>query len=99
MLYLLRRNLVPITFGEFIPADKIRKNDSKNMSVLQNDVHSTSRYVNILMDSGVSASITHHLFVRENKFNTSKTTANKWSTMLDLFQRRAKQKLKLNFPN
>ena len=28
-----QENLVPITFGELIPEDKIRKNDSKNMSV------------------------------------------------------------------
>ena len=38
------------------------------MSVLQNDVHSTSRYIKILMDSGASASIIHNSFVRTNKF-------------------------------
>ena len=37
---------MPITFGELIPKDKRYKNDSENISVLQNDVCSTSRYVN-----------------------------------------------------
>ena len=62
--------LVPITFGKLIPRDKIRKNDSKNMNVLQNNVRSTPRYVKILMDSGASALIIHDSFVRTNKFNT-----------------------------
>ena len=55
------------------------------MSVLQNDVRSKSRYVKILMDSGASASIIHDSFVRTNKFNTRKTSANKWSTMAGSF--------------
>ena len=84
--------LVPITFGELIPEDKIHKTDSKNMSVLQNCLRSNSRYVKILMDSGASASIIHDSFVRTNKFNTDP----RW---LGLFRRRAKLKLKLNFQN
>ena len=52
----MQEGLVPITFIELIPEDIIRKNDSKNMSVLQNDVRSNSRYVKILMDNGASAS-------------------------------------------
>ena len=53
----------PITFGEIIPQEKIRENESYNISVVQNDVHSTSMYINILMDSITSASIIHYLFV------------------------------------
>ena len=33
----MQEDLVPITFGGLIPRDKICKNDSKNMRVLQND--------------------------------------------------------------
>ena len=40
-----QEDLVPITFGELIPEDKVRKNDSKSMSVLQNDVRNKLRYV------------------------------------------------------
>ena len=36
-------DLVPITLSELIPEDKVCKNDSENMSVLQNDIHSASR--------------------------------------------------------
>ena len=59
--------LVPITLGELISEDKIRNNDSENISVSQNDVLSTSRYVKILIDSSASASIIHDSFVRTNK--------------------------------
>ena len=45
-----QEDLVPNTFGESIHKDKIRKNDSKNVRVLQNDVCSNSRCVKILMD-------------------------------------------------
>ena len=45
-------DLVPITYGEFIRKDKMRKNDSENMSVLKNDIRRTSRYANVLMYSG-----------------------------------------------
>ena len=71
--FLRQKYLVLITFGELIPKDKTRKNDSKNMSVLQNDIHISSRYAKILMDSGASASIIHDSFVRTNKFNRRKT--------------------------
>ena len=76
-----QENLVPITFGELIAKDKIRKNNSENMSVLQNDVCSTSRYIKILMDSSASALIIHDSLVRTNEFHFRKTYANKWSTM------------------
>ena len=33
-----QEDLVPITFNKLIPGDKIRKNDSKNMNISQNDV-------------------------------------------------------------
>ena len=69
-------DLVTITFGILIPFE-IRKNDLKNMSIIQNDVCGTSRNVKILMDSGARASIIHDSFVCTNKFNTRKTSANK----------------------
>ena len=67
----------------------------KNMSVLQNDVRSTSRYVKILMDSNASASIINNSFVRANKFNTRKTSANKWSTMAGSFSTQCKAGVKM----
>ena len=39
----MQEDLVPITFGEIIPKDKINRIESKNMSVSQNDVRSKSR--------------------------------------------------------
>ena len=74
-----------MTCGELFPKDKIHKNNSKSMSVSQNNVHSTSRYVNILMDSSASASIIHDSFVPTNKFNTRKTSTYKLSTMAGSF--------------
>ena len=68
------------------------------MSVLQNDVHSTSRYVKILMDSGASASINHDLFVYMNKLNTRKTPANKWSTIVASFLTSYKAEVKIKLP-
>ena len=55
--------LVPITSGELTPKDKIHKNNSENVIVLQNDVRSTSRYVEILIDSLASVSIIHDSFI------------------------------------
>ena len=40
------------------------------MSIAQNDVGSTSRCVEILMDRGASASVIHDSFVHTIKFNT-----------------------------
>ena len=73
----MQEDLVPIIYSELFPVDKIPKNDSKNMIILQNDVYSTPRYEKILMDSGESASIIHDSFVCTNKFNTRKNSANK----------------------
>ena len=87
--------MVPIIFCAYIPEDKIRENDSKNMSLLQNDIKSTARYVNILIDSGASASIVHNPFVHTNKFNTRKTSADKWSTMAELFLTSCETELKI----
>ena len=70
----------------------------KNMSVLQNDVRSTSRYVKILMDSNASASIINNSFVRANKFNTRKTSANKWSTMAGSFLMSCEAEAKVKLP-
>ena len=50
------------------------------------------------MDSGVSASIIHDLFVCANKFNTRKTSANKWSTMAASFSTSCKVEVKLKIP-
>ena len=91
-------DLVSITFDEQIPEDKIRKNDSENMSFLQNDVRRNSRYVKILMDSGPSVSIIHDSSVRANKFD-EKLPRISGPLWLDLFRRHAKQELKLNFQN
>ena len=41
----MQEDVVPITFGDLIPKDKVRKNDSTNMSDLQNDVRNNLRYV------------------------------------------------------
>ena len=73
------------------------KNDSKNMSALQNDVWSNTQYVKILMDSGASSSIIYDSFVRTNKFHVRKTSANKWSTMAGsiLTSCKAEEKIKL----
>ena len=52
------------------------------MSIAQNDICSTSRYVKILIDSGANASIIHHLSVRTNiYYNPRKSSANKWFTI------------------
>ena len=42
------------------------------MSILQNDVRGTSKYVNILIGSCSSASIIHDSFVPTNKYTTEK---------------------------
>ena len=67
------------------------------MSVVQNDVCSNLRYVKIWMDSSASASIIHDSFVRTNKLNIRKNSANKWTTMagsfLTLYKAEAKFKL------
>ena len=68
------------------------------MNHLQNDVCSTSRYVKILMDSGASISIIHDSFICTNKFNTRKTSANKWSTMAGSFSTLCKVEVKLKLP-
>ena len=50
------------------------------------------------MDSGASASIIHDSFVRTNKFNTRKTSANKWSTMAALFLTWYEAEVKVKLP-
>ena len=80
-----QEDLIPIIIGKLIPENKIRKNDLKNMSILQNNVRSNSRYVKILMGSGASASIIHDSFVRTNKFSTRKPSANNSPQWMDLF--------------
>ena len=94
----MQEDLVPTTFGELIPVDKIHKNDSKNMSVLQNDVRHNSRYVIVLMDSSTSASIIHDSFVRTNKFNTRKTAANEWSIIAGSYLTSCKAEVKIKLP-
>ena len=68
------------------------------MSVLQNDVRSTSSYVKILMYSGASALIIHDSFVRTDKFNMKKTSANKWSKMDESFLTSCKAEVKIKLP-
>ena len=93
-----KEDWVPITFNELIPKDQICQNNSKNVSNLQNDVHITSWYINILMDSGASASIICNSFVHTNKFNTRKTSANKWSTMDGSFSMLCEAEVKIKLP-
>ena len=78
--------------------DKICKDGSKNMSILQNNIQSISRYVKILMDSGASVSIIHDSFVCTNKFNIRKTSANKWSTMAGSFSTPCKVEVQIKLP-
>ena len=68
------------------------------MTVLQNDVHSNTRYVNIFMDSGASASIIHDLFAHTNKFHSTKTSANKCSTMVGSFLTLFEDEIKIKRP-
>ena len=93
-----QEDLVPITFDELIPEDKMHKKDPKNISVLQNDACSTSRYVKIFMDSGASVLIIHDSFVRKNKFNIRKTSANKWSMMAESFLTLYKAEVQIKLP-
>ena len=96
--YSTQEDLVPLIFGELILEDKVRKDNLNNMSVLQNDVHSNSRYVKILIDSGASASIIHNLFVHTIKFKTRKTSTNKWSMLTRSFLRSCKAEVKIKLP-
>ena len=68
------------------------------MTIFENYVRGNSRYVKILMDSGAIASIIHDSFVRTNKFNTRKTSANKWTTMAGSFLTLCKAEVKIEFP-
>ena len=68
------------------------------MTILQNYVRSNSRYVIILLDSGVSVSIIHDSIVRTNKFNTRKTSASKWSMMAGSFSTSCEAEVKIKLP-
>ena len=68
------------------------------MSILQNEVGSTSKYVKILMDSRASASIIHDSFVGTNKFNTTKTSKNKWFTMAGSCLTSCEAEVKIKLP-
>ena len=50
------------------------------------------------MDSGASASIIHDSLVRTNKFNTRKTSANKWCTMAGSFLTLCEAGVKIKLP-
>ena len=85
-------------FAELIPEDKKRKKDSKNISVLQNNLRNTSRCVKIPLESGASAYITHHSFVHTNKFNIRQTSANKWSMMDGSFPTLCEAEVEIKLP-
>ena len=68
------------------------------MSVAQTDALFVPIYIKILMDSGTSASIIHKEFVRINKFNTKKTSANKWSMMAGSFATSCEAKVGIKLP-
>ena len=69
------------------------------MSVLHNFARSNSRYVKIFMDSGASASIIQDSFVCTNKFNTRKTSVNKWSTIAGPFSTPSEVEVKIKLPD
>ena len=50
---------------------------NQEFSVLQNDVHGTSRYSQILMDGGARALIIHDTFVQIKECNNRKFSVNK----------------------
>ena len=68
------------------------------MSVLQNDVHSTSKYVKILMDNSASILIIHDSFVFTNKLYTKRTTAIFWSLMAGSFLMSCKSEVGIKLP-
>ena len=72
-----QEDLLLIIFSEFISEEKIRENNSENMSVSHNEIPCISQKVKILMDRGASALIVHDSFIHTNKNNTRKTSANK----------------------
>ena len=94
----MKEDLVPTTFSELIPKDKIHIDDSKNMSVLQNDVHSIARYVKILLDNGASGSIIHDSFVCTRKLNMRNTSVDKWSMIAESFATLSEAKVKIKLP-
>ena len=68
----MQEDLVSITFSELISEEKILENNSDNISILQNDLCCTPKYVKILMNSGASILIIHNLFLCTNKFGIRK---------------------------
>ena len=50
------------------------------------------------MDSGASASINHNLFLCTNKFNTRKTSANKWFMIAGSFPTSCKAEVNIILP-
>ena len=70
-------DLVTIAFGVLLSKER----SSKKVNPKQNGVRQKNTYVKILMDNVVSVSIIHESYVSKNNFITSKTSANKWSTM------------------
>ena len=50
------------------------------------------------MDSGASELIIHNLFIRTNKFNTRKTSANKLLTMAASFLTSCEAEVKIKLP-
>ena len=98
MEYPTQEDLVPITFSKEISEEKLRENSPENMSVLQNDVCSTPKYVKILMDSGASVLSIHDLFVLTNKFNARNPSANKWLTMAQSWLTSCEAEAKIKHP-
>ena len=78
-----KKDLVPNTFWELIPTKS--SSNRQNMTVTSNDEFFAPKYVKILMDSSTNMSIKHENLVCINKFNTKKTSTNKWSMMAGSF--------------
>ena len=80
-------NLSPITFGVILPPnprDKYSTNSQMNPGYLKEDNNSKVRTINILLDSGASASIVRKDVIYECH-RIIKDKPNKWSTMAGTF--------------
>ena len=88
--------MLPITFGKLIPEVKGPLN--KKICITQNDVLYNPRYIKILMDSGTSMSIIDNYHLNMNKFDTNKTSANKWSKMAICFTTPCGAEVKIKLP-
>ena len=81
-------DLVPIVFGTIVQ-NKSHPNGHTNQARNKN--------VKILLDSGASASIIHHSYLRKNDFTQDKTI-HEWTTMAGTFKTTRTAKIELKLP-